>query len=88
MGDALGVLHDATKFRANDPILNSLTAELALILEPMGHDLRAVRLWTQRNSTCDGLSRLSEKKAIPDSLHWTARCKKAQHEVPSFESSE
>ena len=76
MGDALGVLHDATKFRANGPILNSVMAELALILAPMGHDLRAVHLWTQGNSTCDDLSRLAEKKAIPDSLHGTARCKK------------
>ena len=41
MGDALGVLHDATKFRASAPILNSVMAEMALILAPMAHKLSA-----------------------------------------------
>ena len=68
MGDALGVLHDARKFRAKDAVLNSIMAELALIIAPMGHDLRAVHLWTQRNETCDALSRLSDGAKIPEVL--------------------
>ena len=73
MGDALGVVHDAQKFRAKDAVLNSIMAELALIIAPMGHDLRAVRkdqswkgldirathIWSERNDVCDQLSRLA-----------------------------
>ena len=76
MGDALGVLHDACKFRAKDAVCNSIMAELALILAPMGYDLGAVHLWTQRNSTCDDLSRVAEGKAIPPALKDTKRCQK------------
>ena len=68
MGDALGVLHDAQKFRARDSVLNAVMAELALIIAPMGHDLRAIHLWTQRNETCDALSRLTEGAAMPEVL--------------------
>ena len=76
MGDASGALHDACKFRAKVAVLNSIMAELARILDPMGHDLRAVHLWTQRNATCDDLSRVAEGKAIPPALKDTKRCQK------------
>ena len=46
------------KFKSNDAVLNLIMAEVALILAPMGRDIRAVHLWTQRNVTCDRLSRL------------------------------
>ena len=65
MGDALGVLHDARRFRAKDKVLNLIMAELALIIAPMGQELRTAHLWTQRNSTCDLLSRLAEGKGVP-----------------------
>ena len=68
MGDALGVLHDAQKFKANDVTLNSIMAELALVIAPMGHDLRAIHLYTQCNETCDALSRLSVSKELPTIL--------------------
>ena len=68
MGDALGILHDAQEFRAQDAVLNSIMAELALIIAPMGNDLRAIHLWTQRNGTCDALSRLTDGAAIPEIL--------------------
>ena len=66
MGDALGVLHGA-QFKANDAVLNLVMAEAALILAPMGRDIRAIHLWTQRNVTCDRLSRLQKNRAdIPE----------------------
>ena len=59
MGDALGVLHDARRFKAHDKVLNETMAEVALLLAPIGQDIRAVHLWTQRNTTCDLLNRLA-----------------------------
>ena len=76
MGDALGVLHDARKFRAKDPVLNELMAELALLIAPMGQELQAIHIWTQRNETCDALSRLGQKGGIPSCLENVRRCKK------------
>ena len=76
MGDALGVLHDAQKFRAKDSVLNSIMAELALLIAPMGHDLRAIHLWTQRNKTCDALSRLTEGATVPDILSTVKRVRR------------
>ena len=34
----------------------------------MGHDLRAIHLWTPRNDTCDALSRLTDGKEVPSIL--------------------
>ena len=81
MGDALGVLHDARKFKAQDRVLNEIMAELALIVAPMGQDIRAAHLWTQRNTTCDLLSRLKEGKQIPEALSQTTR---TQRKVLSY----
>ena len=82
MGDARGVLHGAQKFKANVGVLNLIMAEAALILAPMGRDIRAIHLWTQRNVTCDRLSRLqiptaagtaNEQTEIPKELHGVQR---------------
>ena len=73
MGDALGVLHGAQKFKSNDAVLNLIMAEAALILAPMGRDLRAVHLWTQRNITCDRLSRLQKSPADITELQGVTR---------------
>ena len=78
MGDALGVLHDARKFRAKDRVLNEVMAEMALLVAPMGQDLRAVHLWTQCNSTCDVLSRLTADQSIPEQLGTTQRTMRRQ----------
>ena len=56
-GDALGVLHDVTKLRARDPILNSFAHTMALTVAPLGCDLRAAHVWSERNVICDQLSR-------------------------------
>ena len=40
VGDALGVLHDALKLKAKEAILNGLMGEIALLLAPLGADIR------------------------------------------------
>ena len=76
MGDALGVLHDARKMRAHDPVLNEIMAELALVVAPLGQDIRTLHVWTQRNQTCDALSRLASGTAVPTALQQASRCSK------------
>ena len=56
-GDALGVLHDARSFRARDPVLNRIMAELALHVAPLGFSIATVHVWSEHNATCDALSR-------------------------------
>ena len=80
MGDALGVLHDAQKFRAADPVLNKIMAEIALLLAPLGRDIQAIHLWTQRNTTCDMLSRFAEQASIPECLARVQRVNRRQFE--------
>ena len=60
VGDALGILQDALKLRAKEPLLNGIMGELALQLAPLGSDTRAAHIWSERNSTCDALSRLQQ----------------------------
>ena len=62
IGDALGVLHDAVKLRAKDPVLNAIMGDLALLIAPTGKDIRCAHIWTQRNVTCDALSRLQKNE--------------------------
>ena len=79
VGDALGVLRNARKFRAQDKVLNEVMAAIALILAPMGQDIRAVHLWTQRNTTCDMPSRIAEGQPLPAVLSQTPRTQR--HEL-------
>ena len=80
MGDALGVLHDARKFRPKDPILNKVMAEMAVLIAPLGLELRAIHLWTQRNKTCDALSRLKQNGELPGCLRGVHRCSRSDRE--------
>ena len=68
MEDGLGVLHDARKLTAKDNTLNESMAEMARIIAPMGQELRSVHLRSQRDSSCDVLSRLAEGHQIPAKL--------------------
>ena len=65
VGDAMGVLPDALRLKTREPILNGIIGELALQLAPMGADIRAAHIWSERNVTCDALSRLQQGDA-PD----------------------
>ena len=60
VGDAMGVLLDALRMRAREPVLNAIIGELALQLAPLGADVRAAHVWSERNKTCDALSRLRQ----------------------------
>ena len=64
VGDALGILQDALKLRAKEPVLNGIMGELALQLAPLGADTRAAHIWSERNSTCDALSRLQQDQQV------------------------
>ena len=44
IGGALGILHDLVKFRARDPVLNEVVGEIALLMAPMGLDIRAAHV--------------------------------------------
>ena len=70
------------RFRAKDPILNELMAELALVVAPLGVELQAMHLWTQRNRTCDALSRLTKQHTIPKGLAEVQRCKRKPFAFP------
>ena len=50
-GDALGVLHDAVSFKARDPMLNRIMAELALQIAPLGLSVSAIHTWSECNAT-------------------------------------
>ena len=51
--------------KARDPILNDITGENALVLAPQGGDIRAAHVWSEKNETCDMLSRLKPGAEIP-----------------------
>ena len=73
IGDALGILHDALKLRAKDTVLNSLLADSALILAPMGLHISGAHLWSQRNKICDALSRMKRGSQPPERLKTVVR---------------
>ena len=56
----MGVLYDALRFKAREATLNCLVGELALQLAPLGADIRAAHIWSERNQICDALSRLQD----------------------------
>ena len=54
IGDALGALQDALRFKAREPILNAIRAELALQL----------RHGSERNQICEALSRIQRARLV------------------------
>ena len=62
-GDALGVLYNVLRFKSRDPVLNAIAGELAQLVAPLGLDIRAAHLWSERNDTCDKLSRMKDGEA-------------------------
>ena len=78
VGDALGVLHDVVKFRAREPILNEIIGEAALQLAPLGLDVRAAHVWTQRNKICDVLGRMREKASLPEQLQGATKSERVR----------
>jgi hypothetical protein len=68
VGDTLGVLQGAVKFKAKNSIINPIVMELALLFAPVGAELSAVHIWSEDNVLADALSRLDEGAVLPPLL--------------------
>ena len=65
VGDALGVLHGAVALHSQDPIINKVFGEIALLLAPSGASLGALHWWSEENAIADALSRLPQGAGLP-----------------------
>ena len=68
VGDALGMLQGAAKFKAKDPVINLMMMEAALVFAPYGRTLEAMHVWSEENTWADELSRYDEVQRIPEQL--------------------
>ena len=68
IGDALGMLHGAVRFKSQDPAINVMFMELALLFAPRGATLEAMHFWSEENELADALSRIESDFVIPPSL--------------------
>ena len=67
-GDAQGVLQAVLARRARDPNINSIVAEVQLLLGPSMLDLYAAHVWSEENLIADALSRMCQGASLPDVL--------------------
>ena len=82
-GDAPGVLHSMLLFKAKDPVLNAIAGEPAYLVAPMGLDIRAAHVWSERNEICDKLSGMADKGSCDQpELRQATRAKRKQ--APNF----
>ena len=58
VGDALGMMQGATKFRSKDVMINLAFQELALLFAPHGMTLEGLHVWSEENRIADTLSRV------------------------------
>ena len=77
IGDALGVVNDSLKLRSSDRILSMIMGELARVLAPMGKHLTGAHVWSERNTTCDGLGRMSSTSQLPHELRAVKRTRRS-----------
>ena len=68
IGDALGMMQGAVRFRSRDPAINLIFMEIAFIIGREGRTLEALHLWSQQNQLADDLSRCAEGIPMPDIL--------------------
>ena len=61
---------------AKEPVLNAIAAEMALLMAPIGLDIRTAHIWTQRNRVCDELSRLQSGQVLKLPALSSAHCMK------------
>ena len=64
----MGVLQGAVVFHAQDPVINAIFMELALLFAPKGAELSAMHVWSENNTLADTLSRLAEGAEMPPLL--------------------
>jgi hypothetical protein len=65
IGDALGIMHNAVRFKSKDAVINLMCMEVALVFAPRGAELEAVHLWSEHNDVADALSRRREGAPLP-----------------------
>ena len=68
IGDALGVLSGAARFKSSDPCINLVFMELALTFAPRGAAVDAIHIWSEENHLADALSRIGEGATVPPCL--------------------
>ena len=68
VGDAEGILGSLTAFRSDDPVINNISKEIALVLAPLGFELAAIHIWGEENVMADDLSRICHGHAVPMKL--------------------
>ena len=73
MGDALGMLFGAVRFKSKDPGINLIFMEVALVFAPRGATIEAMHWWSEENEVADALSRLDDGAELPASLVTTPR---------------
>ena len=78
LGDALGMLEGATKFRSKDPEINFIFMEMALLIVEGGRELHAEHIWSERNALANAVSRLEEGASLPRELQGVPRAKTIQ----------
>ena len=71
------------RFKAKDPVLNAIAGELAYLIAPLGLDLRAAHIWSERNDICDHLSRLSNGER-PNRKELAGAVQAKRQPVPNF----
>ena len=71
------------RFKAKDPVLNAIAGELAYLIAPIGLDLRAAHIWSERNEVGDYLSRLSPGE-LPKRAELTRAVKATRLPTPGF----
>ena len=71
------------KFKARDLVLNAMAGELAYLIAPIGLDIRAAHIWSERNEVCDYLSRLPPG-VPPERTELTGAVRSKRLPVPKF----
>ena len=80
VGDALGMLHGAAKFKAKDQGLNLTFMETAIIFAPQGSTIEALHIWSEENALADALSRQRQGDILPEAFTEVTRSR--AHEGP------
>ena len=68
------------RWRPND---NAIAGELAYLIAPLGLDLRAAHIWSERNEICDHLSRLAAGE-LPNRKELAGAVEAKRQPVPNF----
>ena len=71
------------RFKSKDLVLNAIAGELAYLVAPLGLDIRAAHVWSDRNAVCDKLSRMDEGE-VCDQLELQHAMRVKRRPTPQF----